>query len=613
MVEITGANCLAEWLKKKPPEFAVAMAARIALRMAPILNDALYTDGASRRARIILPSFRALAALNFACAWPHRFEDMRQAARTAAGCTGEAMAMTFNESQVNVIHGVETIPEEHFYIHEIESDKDGVSVASRAIDAIARAVQAATEMVDTENGIASIDAIVESLVQTANSAHWAVDGANGYEELRSLSASDSEKEIQTPTHITDFWKAVERDVVHLDAKSKGDDGSTTAVESLSGSPLWLDGIPTWASRHWSAFKEELPTEEGWEIWTDWYEARLVGRYASPELEKARVTIANSVWDQGPEQANADIASLESPLGQRRHDKHSRLPENRDYHVALSFAGEQRHYVEEVARHLNARRIAVFYDGFEQAALWGKDGAEAFHGVYAERAMYVVMFISESYAAKAWTRHERRAAISRMLEEDREYVLPVRFDQTPIPGLPRTTLYLSADAFSPAGLSVRIAQKLGMTKFDGKASDVPPPRMTSQAGEAVFDYSNFDGHYVIGSGPAEFETMWKKASDRSIHVYNDPQSINGVALDGNAKSIHEVLNAAALDFSSRSRSPVTGEIVVLRNTNGFYAAVQILDIKDKRRGDDRDELRFRYATQIDGTGNFSAFRDLLGRE
>ena len=251
---------------------------------------------------------------------------------------------------------------------------------------------------------------------------------------------------------------------------------------------------------------------------------------------------------------------------------------------------------------------MFYDEFEQAGLWGKDGAEAFHGVYAERAMYVVMFISEAYAAKAWTRHERRSAISRMLEEEGEYVLPVRFDETPIPGLPNTTIFLRAEDYSPAELSVTIAQKLGMAASDGKASDVPPPRMTSQIGEVVFDYSSFDGHYMIGSGPAEFETMWTKASDRSIQVYNDPQSINGVALDGSASSIHEVLNAAALDFSSRSRCPVTGEVVVLRNTNGFYAAIQILDIKDNRRGDDSDELRFRFAIQSDGTGNFSGFRD-----
>ena len=52
------------------------------------------------------------------------------------------MAETFNESQVNVIDSIEAVPEERLYIHEMESDKDAVSVASHAVDAIVCAVQA---------------------------------------------------------------------------------------------------------------------------------------------------------------------------------------------------------------------------------------------------------------------------------------------------------------------------------------------------------------------------------------------------------------------------------------------------------------------------------------
>ena len=51
----------------------------------------------------------------------------------------------------------------------------------------------------------------------------------------------------------------------------------------------------------------------------------------------------------------------------------------NYQVALSFAGEQRDYVEEVARHLQSRSIALFYDGFEKVDLWGQSAVEAFHG------------------------------------------------------------------------------------------------------------------------------------------------------------------------------------------------------------------------------------------
>lgn len=280
-----------------------------------------------------------------------------------------------------------------------------------------------------------------------------------------------------------------------------------------------------------------------------------------------------------------------------------------YQVALSFAGEQRDYVEEVARHLQSRSIAVFYDGFEEVGLWGRSGVEAFHAAFAEQSAYVVMFISEAYVSKAWPNHERRSALSSMIEEKDEYILPVRFDDTRVPGLPADTLYLSAHDYTPAQLATMIAQKLGVQPFAGKASQVPPPRMTSPTGEVVFDYSSFNGRYVIGSGVLEFETKWTKASDTSIYVLNDPPSINGVALARGCESISQVQSAASLDYTSRHRTPSVGQIVVLRNTGGFYAAVHVLGVKDDSRHDNRDEIRFRYAIQSNGSADFTEFVDL----
>ncbi|MCY3820764.1 MAG: TIR domain-containing protein [Gammaproteobacteria bacterium] len=281
----------------------------------------------------------------------------------------------------------------------------------------------------------------------------------------------------------------------------------------------------------------------------------------------------------------------------------------EYQVALSFAGEQRDYVEEVARHLQSRAISVFYDGFEAVRLWGQSGVEAFHEAFAQQSAYVVMFISNAYVSKAWPRHERRSAFSHMIEEQREYVLPVRFDDTPVPGLPADIIYRNACEFTPAQLAAAIAKKLGIQPFAGKASGVPPPRMTSPTGEVVFDYSSYNGRYAIGSGVLEFESKWTKASDTSIHVYNDPPSINGIALASGCDSISQVKNASSLDYSSRTRTSSLGQIVVLRNTEGFYAAVHVLGIKDDSRHDDRDELRFRYAIQSDGSDDFTEFVDV----
>ena len=321
-----------------------------------------------------------------------------------------------------------------------------------------------------------------------------------------------------------------------------------------------------------------------------------------------MTIPDVDWAQGPAHVNSIIANSMKATKKRPKQGDPELTTGRTHQVALSFAGEQRDYVEDVAQHLAARSTGVFYDGFQRTWLWGRDGVETFHEVFAEASNFVVMFVSAAYVAKPWTRHERKSALSRMLREESEYVLPVRFDDTPVPGLPESVLYLEANDYTPAQLAAMIVEKIGVDPYSGKASDVPPPRMTSPVGEVVFDYSNFNGRYTIGSGTAEFETKWTKASNVDIHIYNDPDSINGVALDRRATFIHEVTGGALLNYTSRTRPPRLGQIVVLRNRHGFYAAIQILEIKDDTRGDDSDQLRFRYAIQTDGSDNFGRFAD-----
>lgn len=280
---------------------------------------------------------------------------------------------------------------------------------------------------------------------------------------------------------------------------------------------------------------------------------------------------------------------------------------RAYQVALSFAGEQRDYVREVARHLAARGVAVFYDEFEATNLWGKDGVEYFHKVFAEDARHAVMFISEAYVAKKWTTHERRSALSRAISADDEYLLPVRFDDTPVPGIPDTLQYLRAVDFNPAALAVKICEKLGIGSGSAKASDVAPPAAHAAVGEVTFDYSAYNGRFLIGSGPLTFETKWSKASNERMHLYNDPPSIEGVAIAKGAREIAAVSDASAFDFTSRSRSPAVGEIAILRNSNGFYVAIQIVDIQDDTRGAPQDSLTFRYVIQSDNTGDFGQLK------
>lgn len=148
-----------------------------------------------------------------------------------------------------------------------------------------------------------------------------------------------------------------------------------------------------------------------------------------------------------------------------------------YQVALSFAGEDRPYVEQVARCLRTRGIRVFYDGYEEASLWGKDLYVHLRKVYQKNAAFTVMFISKHYAAKLWTNHERQSAQARAFEESREYVLPVRFDNTDVPGLPTTIGYIDIHNKSPQKLCDLIVEKLSAAGLQEAAG--PRHRLLSE--------------------------------------------------------------------------------------------------------------------------------------
>lgn len=113
-----------------------------------------------------------------------------------------------------------------------------------------------------------------------------------------------------------------------------------------------------------------------------------------------------------------------------------------YDVALSFAGEDRNYVEAVATILKSLKINVFYDNFEQELLWGKNLYTYLFDLYKDKARYCVMFISKHYKEKLWTNHERKAIQERVFNEfDSEYLLPVRLDDTTIDGVGKTIGYV----------------------------------------------------------------------------------------------------------------------------------------------------------------------------
>ena len=306
---ITDNNSLKTWLTDSPPEFACVLASRAALRVAPLLVEALREDAVERRASIILSGFRTLLTVHFASAFPMKVPEIRNIGRSVSKEARDAVSEVANSAQMNVFETTEAVPDEHLLIHDLQSDVRALSVAEHAIHSAVHAMQAAIDTVDATTGIASPRAAFEATTETVDTALSAVDGAHGYTELLGTLEVDTDNEIERGTHITEFWKAVELDSEQLEEGEGAIGNSSELASDISGRALWLGGLPVWVGRKWAELKDELPETEGWQVWIDWYEARLTGESSNERIEFDLVMIPKEDWAQGPIHANGIIARL----------------------------------------------------------------------------------------------------------------------------------------------------------------------------------------------------------------------------------------------------------------------------------------------------------------
>jgi integrase len=94
-------------------------------------------------------------------------------------------------------------------------------------------------------------------------------------------------------------------------------------------------------------------------------------------------------------------------------------------------------------------------------LWGKDLYQHLASVYGELSKYCVVFVSNHYLRKLWTKHELKQAQARSFALDREYILPVRLDDTVLPGLPATVGYVDLRSTAPPQIALILLDKLGI--------------------------------------------------------------------------------------------------------------------------------------------------------
>lgn len=138
----------------------------------------------------------------------------------------------------------------------------------------------------------------------------------------------------------------------------------------------------------------------------------------------------------------------------------------DFDVAVTFAGEDRGFVDEVVALVKDAGFTVFFDEDAKIEMWGQDLTEYFPDVFERRSRFAVMFVSVHYASKPWTRLERRSVLVRAMQSSTPYLLPVRLDSTELPGVRSTVAYLDAEVEGAAGVAEAITTKLGSSRAEG---------------------------------------------------------------------------------------------------------------------------------------------------
>ena len=134
-----------------------------------------------------------------------------------------------------------------------------------------------------------------------------------------------------------------------------------------------------------------------------------------------------------------------------------------FDVALSFPGEARDYVEQVAQHLE-RLIGpdrYFYDRNYTAQLARPSLDTFLQAVYRERSRMVVVFSGGDYQLNDWCGIEFRAVREIINAREHDRIMFVRMDDGEVEGIFGHDGYVDARLHNPAEVATFIEERVGL--------------------------------------------------------------------------------------------------------------------------------------------------------
>jgi len=148
-----------------------------------------------------------------------------------------------------------------------------------------------------------------------------------------------------------------------------------------------------------------------------------------------------------------------------------------FKIALSYPGERRDFVEQVAARLADRvgRDRVLYDRYHEAEFAQPNLDTHLQRLYHDESELIVVFLCADYQRKEWCGLEWRAVRDLIKQRQAATVMPLRFDNTEVPGLFSIDGYVWIGDRSPQEIADLILQRM---EINARHTPAPAPSGTT---------------------------------------------------------------------------------------------------------------------------------------
>lgn len=269
----------------------------------------------------------------------------------------------------------------------------------------------------------------------------AVDAAAAAARANELRAADAAATI---------WAAVTADAAFLrEARAQ--------AANLADQPLWLKKRPpVWTSNAWAGLVNALPKDEDWDVWIEWYEARLEGRTDTEAIELLYATVPEDKCYQGPAVANewikVRIVQERNPIFRT-----PAPPWYRDFFLSYSTKDEAfARFVDDVLRQAGYGVFAQFRD-IPAGANFVREMQKGL--AQSER---VVALLSPRYVASDHCQAEWSAAYADDPSGEKRKLVPLLIAPADLAPLARQIVYKPLVALSAQDAAKAILEAIGYT-------------------------------------------------------------------------------------------------------------------------------------------------------